>query len=306
MPEDKRQDKILLLGGGGQLGREIERLAKARGLPLTSVTREAVDITHRLAVRSVVDRGFSLVVNAAAYTAVDRAEMEEEGQALAVNRDGPGFIAEACRDAGAALVHLSTDYVFDGTKGAPYVETDPVTPLGVYGRSKAAGEVSVRQACDRHVILRTSWVFGAQGSNFVKTMLRLGRERRELSVVADQFGCPTPALSLASAVLAVGARLAEAPWGTYHCCGSERTTWYDFARAIFAEQKALTGEVGPLLKPIATEDYPTAARRPPDSTLDCLGFQARFHQSAIDWRQGLRDVLRELQGGERVSSAGRA
>lgn len=301
----ERQDKILLLGGSGQLGCEIERLARARGLPLTAATRETVDITHRLAVRSVVDQGFSLVINTAAFTAVDRAEMEE-GRALAVNRDGAGFVAESCRDTGAALIHISTDYVFDGTKGAAYVESDPVSPLGVYGRSKAAGEDSVRQVCPRHVILRTSWVFGAQGANFVKTMLRLGRERGEVSVVADQLGCPTPALGLATAVLAVAAASSEDDWGTYHCCGSERTTWFDFARAVFAEQSALTGEVVPKVNPIATEDYPTAAKRPPDSTLDCLAFQARFRQQPIDWRQGLRDVLRELQGGKQIASAGRA
>ena len=305
MPEEGSRGRLLLLGAGGQVGHEIERLARARGLPLESKTHKDLDITHRLSVHSVIDQSVALVINAAAYTAVDRAEMEE-GRALAVNRDGAAFLAERCNEIGAAVIHLSTDYVFDGTKGAPYVESDPVAPLGVYGRSKLAGEEALREACPRHVILRTSWVFGAQGGNFVKTMLRLGDKGGEISVVADQFGCPTPAVALAAAVLAVAGSQATDPWGTYHCCGAERTTWFDFALAIFAEQKALTGAPQPDVKPIATKDYPTAARRPVDSTLDCSAFRARFGQAPIDWRQGLRDVLRELQAGEAISTAGRA
>lgn len=305
MPQREAQDRILLLGAGGQVGFEIERLARARGLALEAVGRDQLDITHRLSVHSVIGEATDLVINAAAYTAVDRAE-SEEGRALAVNRDGPAFLAERCSDVGAPLIHLSTDYVFDGSKGAPYVESDPTAPLGVYGRSKAAGEEAVRAACPRHVILRTSWVFGVRGNNFVKTMLRLGRERDKLQVVADQFGCPTPAVALASAVLAVAGMLESTPWGTYHCCGRERTTWYDFAKAIFAEQTALAGVPAPQVEPIATEAYPTPARRPVDSTLDSTAFQARFEQAPIDWRQGVTDVLRELLAGEKLSSAGRA
>ena len=305
MAEAPEPGKILLLGAGGQLGFEIERLASARGLDLMAMGRRELDITHRLALRSVISRGVDVVVNTAAYTAVDRAETEE-GRALAVNRDGARFVAEACHDAGAALIHISTDYVFDGRKGSPYDEDDPVTPINVYGRSKAAGEAAVRQACARHVILRTSWVFGAHGRNFVKSMLRLGRERSEIRVVADQFGCPTPAQGLAAAVLAVAGRRGQIPWGTYHCCGAERTSWFGFAETIFAEQAALTGAPGPSVQPIGTEDYPTAARRPLDSTLNCRAFQERFHQAAVDWRLGLRDVLRELQAGGRLISAGGA
>ncbi len=305
MPDEGSQGRLLLLGAGGQVGHEIERLARARGLPLESKAHKELDITHRLSVRSVIDQSVTLVINAAAYTAVDRAEMEE-GRALAVNRDGAAFLAERCNEVGAGVIHLSTDYVFDGTKGSPYVESDPVAPLGVYGRSKLAGEEAVRQACPQHVILRTSWVFGAQGGNFVKTMLRLGREGGEISVVADQFGCPTPAVALAAAVLAVAGSQATNPWGTYHCCGAERTTWFDFAQAIFAERQALTGAPRPDVKPIATKEYPTAARRPVDSTLDCGAFQARFAQAPIDWRQGLKNVLRELLAGTDISTAGRA
>lgn len=305
MPEGDVQGRILLLGPSGQVGFEIERLARARGLPLETMTHQQIDIAQRLSVQTAIGRGIELVINAAAYTAVDQAETEE-GRALAVNRDGPAFLAERCHEVGAALIHLSTDYVFDGTKGAPYVESDPIAPLCVYGRSKAAGEEAVRRACARHVILRTSWVFGVRGANFVKSMLRLGGERGTVSVVADQFGCPTPAVALAAAVLAVAGKLNLQPWGTFHCAGSERTTWFDFARAVFAAQNALARTPVPEVEPIATESFPTAARRPVDSTLDSSAFQARFDQAPIDWRQGMTDVLRELQAGEQISSAGRA
>jgi dTDP-4-dehydrorhamnose reductase len=284
---------LLLLGCDGPVGQEVRRLADARGLPIAALARGQLDITQRLEVREAVGRGYGVVVNAAAYTAVDRAE-SEAAKAMAVNRDGAGHIAEACQASGAALIHLSTDYVFDGAKGVPYREDDSVHPLNVYGSSKQAGEAAVRAACAGHVILRTSWVFGAAGANFVKTMLRLGSERAELSVVADQFGCPTPAAALAEAVLAVAERLDPGVYGTYHCAGTERTSWYDFAGAIFAGQQALTGRAGPELRPIATADYPTAARRPVDSTLDSSLFQATFGLGPIDWRGGLIELLRTL------------
>ncbi|GAB4351946.1 MAG: dTDP-4-dehydrorhamnose reductase [Kiloniellaceae bacterium] len=284
---------LLLLGADGQLGSEVRRLAAARGLPLTALGRRALDIADRRAVFAALGGGFATVINAAAYTAVDKAE-SEEAKALAVNRDGAGHVAEACRESGAALIHISTDYVFDGLKGAPYREDDAVHPLNAYGRSKAAGEAAVRGALPAHAILRTSWVFGAEGANFVKTMLRLGGERAELSVVADQFGCPTPAAALADAILAVAGKLGPATYGTYHCAGAERTSWYDFAWAVFAAQEALTGKAGPRLHPIATADYPTAAQRPADSALDSSLFQATFGQGPIDWRGGLEAVLQAL------------
>ncbi|MEO3430331.1 dTDP-4-dehydrorhamnose reductase [Pelagibius sp. CAU 1746] len=284
---------LLLLGAEGQLGQEIRRLAGSRDLALTALNRKQLDITDAGAVKQALERGYGTVINAAAYTAVDKAE-SDEALAMAVNRDGAAHLAQACRDGGAALIQLSTDYVFDGLKGAGYREGDPVRPLSVYGRGKLAGEEAVRAALPAHVILRTSWVFGAWGTNFVKTMLRLGGEREELSIVADQFGCPTPTAALADAVLAVAERLAPETYGSYHCAGAERTSWYDFARAIFAGQEELTGRKGPKLRPIATVDYPTAARRPPDSTLDSGLFQATFGQGPIDWRRGLSTVLQEL------------
>jgi dTDP-4-dehydrorhamnose reductase len=292
---------LLLLGAEGQVGREVARLAAMRALPLTALGRRDLDITDGAAVRRALEPGYAAVINAAAYTAVDRAE-SEEALALAVNRDGAGFVAEACCDTGAALIHLSTDYVFDGLKGRPYREDDPVNPLNAYGRSKLAGEAAVRAALPTHVILRTSWVFGAERGNFVKTMLRLGAERPELSIVADQFGCPTPAAALAEAILTVVGKLAPESYGTYHCAGAERISWHGFAEAIFGAQQVLTGRAGPRLNAIATADYPTAATRPVDSTLDSRRFQATFGQAPIDWRTGLEDVLRRLaaQQGESV------
>ncbi len=284
---------LLLLGSEGQLGQEVRKLAASHGLSLTAFNRRQLDVTEAAAVKQAVERGYATVINAAAYTAVDKAE-SEEALAMAVNRDGAAHLAEACRDSGAALIHLSTDYVFDGSKGCAYIEDDPANPLSVYGRSKLAGEEAVRAALPAHVILRTSWVFGAWGTNFVKTMLRLGGEREELSIVADQYCCPTPAAALAEAVLAVAGRLAPETYGTYHCAGAERTSWYDFAHAIFIGQQGLNGRKGPKLRPIATADYPTAARRPQDSTLDSSLFQATFGQGPIDWRKGLTDVLRNL------------
>lgn len=286
--------ELLLLGSEGQLGREIAKLGKRHGFSISSQSHRMLDINDSAMLRRTLDQGFfDVVINAAAYTAVDRAE-SEEARAMAVNRDGAACVAKACRERGVALIHVSTDYVFDGSKGGAYREDDPVHPLNVYGRSKLAGEEALRAALPAHAILRTSWVFGAAGGNFVKTMLRLGGEREELAIVADQFGCPTPAAALAGAVLAVAERLDETTYGTYHCAGAERTSWYDFAHAIFIGQEEITGRKGPKLRPIATADYPTAARRPPDSTLDSSLFQATFGQAPIDWRGGLKDVLRDL------------
>jgi dTDP-4-dehydrorhamnose reductase len=281
---------LLLLGAEGQLGHEVRVLAAARGLDLVALNRRQLDITAAQDVRAAITGRFAAVINAAAYTAVDRAE-SDAATAFAVNRDGAGHVAEACAAAGTRLIHISTDYVFDGTKGAPYGEDDPVRPLNVYGASKEAGEAAVRAACAGHVILRTSWVFGAAGSNFVKTMLRLSGERDVLSIVADQFGCPTPAAALAArAIAAAGGEAC----GTYHCAGEEPTSWHGFAQAIFAAQREITGRPRPKLVAIATADYPTPARRPADSTLDSRLFQAAFGEVAIDWRAGLTTVLETL------------
>ncbi|HMG50546.1 MAG TPA: dTDP-4-dehydrorhamnose reductase [Inquilinus sp.] len=280
---------LVVFGAGGQVGRELATLATARGLAVRARARSEVDITDAAAVAEAV-RGADFVANCAAYTAVDKAEAERD-QAFAVNATAPGVIARACAEAGAALVHISTDYVFPGDGDRPWREDDPIAPLSVYGESKAAGEAAVRAALPRHIILRTSWVFAAHGSNFVRTMLRLGAERPELRIVADQRGGPTAAADIAAAILAVRDR-ALAPgfsdWGTFHYSGAPATTWYEFAAAIFAAQ----GGGGPKLHPIATSDYPTPARRPANSVMDCGRIARVFGVAQPDWRQSLAAMLR--------------
>jgi len=277
--------RLLVLGSNGQVGFELGRARLPAGMTVTGIDRDRIDITDRKAVFAAVP-GHDLVVNVAAYTAVDRAEGERDA-AFAANAEAPGYIAEACRNEGAALIHFSTDYVFDGVKAGPYIEDDPVNPLGVYGESKEAGERAVRAALAEHVILRTAWVYGVHGHNFVKTMLRLADERRTLRVVADQRGSPTAAADLAAAIL----RIATAPtkrWGTFHFTGGGETTWHGFAEAIVG------GRVP--VEPIATADYPTPARRPANSVLDCGKIAAAYGIVGRPWQVALGEVLGQTRG----------
>jgi dTDP-4-dehydrorhamnose reductase len=262
---------------------------------VTALGRGELDIADADALGATIDRlRPRIVMNCAAYTAVDRAESDAEA-ATAINATAAGHLARACAESGAALVHFSTDYVFDGTSPRAYVETDAVNPISVYGRSKEAGERLIRAALEQHVILRTSWVYGAHGANFVKTMLRLGSERPALRIVGDQRGCPTAAAELARAVRRVAETILDgrAAWGTYHFCGEGATTWYDFATQIFAES-ALRGGARPALHRIETHEYPTPAQRPRNSVLDCSLFRARFGLSAEPWQRSLAAVLDEL------------
>ena len=286
--------RVLIFGGGGQLGREFRRLDGRNGHQVIALARSQADIVRpAVALAAVRDAGAEAVVNAAAYTAVDRAESEPE-VAFSVNRDGARHVAAACAERGLPVVHISTDYVFDGAGQGAYLPDHPVAPIGVYGASKEAGERAVRDTHDRHAILRTSWVFGAYGHNFVKTMLRLGAEREELGVVGDQFGCPTPARDLAAAVLDILPLLGEGRWGTYHYCGAGRTSWHGFAERIFELREAITGAPPPRLRAIATAEYPTPAPRPTNSELDCSGFAATFGLAPRSWNPGLAEVLSEL------------
>jgi dTDP-4-dehydrorhamnose reductase len=288
---------VLVIGCRGQIGRELLAAQPSPGLSPIGLSHGDLDVTDRDAVRHVVSRYRPmLIVNAAAYTAVDRAESERDA-AFAVNANGPGHLAEAAAEAGVSLVHLSTDYVFDGAKPAAYTEDDPVRPLGVYGASKAAGERAIRERLERHVILRTSWVFGTHGTNFVKTMLRLGRERDRLQVVADQWGCPTGAADLAEAILGIAQQLLISPrtdtWGTYHFAGRGSTNWSDFAEAIFERAAPFWGR-RPAVTPIATAAYPTPARRPPASVLDCTRFDRTFALPRRPWTERLDRVVERL------------
>jgi dTDP-4-dehydrorhamnose reductase len=289
---------ILILGADSQVAREFAARAAHAGVALSAVRRTEVDIADRAAVQAAIARAAPvLVVNTAAYTNVDRAETEVE-QAFRANAIGPAVVARSCAEADVPLVHLSTDYVFDGRKDGPYTEDDPVAPLSVYGRSKAEGEAAVRGGLQRHVILRASWVYGAYGSNFLKTILRLAQERDELSIVADQHGCPTATADIADAMLAVAARVAEdaAPWGTYHFGGRGATTWHGFAAEIVEAQAGLTGR-RPRVVPITTSEYPRPARRPANSVLDSSRFQRTFGLRAADWRERTRSVVAALVSG---------
>jgi len=290
--------RLLLFGAAGQLGSEILARAPEHGVEVQGLTRQDLDITDAAAVARAIAAGRPhLVVNTAAYTAVDRAE-GEPALAQAVNGRAPGFIAAACAAAGVPLVHLSTDYVFDGTKVGAYVETDPVAPLGVYGESKRAGEEAVRAGLTEHLILRTSWVYGPYGRNFLKTILRLAGERDELTIVADQRGCPTATRDLAEAIFAAARRVDEgaAIWGTYHVAGQGTTSWHGFATVIVEAARPFTGR-SPVVKAIATADYPTPALRPANSELDSSRFAEVFGFRAAPWQQRVGECVSLLVRG---------
>ena len=287
--------RIVVTGAQGQVGWELTRRALVLGHEVLAWDVAELDITDADAVdRALAASGAEVVINAAAYTAVDRAEQEPD-LAFAVNRDGPAHLAAACARLNLPLLHISTDYVYDGGKTDPYVEEDPTTPLGVYGASKLAGDEAVQQRLSRSLILRVSWVFGVHGHNFVKTILRLAREREELRIVADQYGCPTFAGDIADTLLELVGRVAEIDarnaWGIYHYCGTPATTWHGFARAIVE----LAGAREPLrvqtVTPITTADYPLPAARPINSVLDCTRLQKNFNTDLRPWRQGLISLL---------------
>ncbi|AJE45429.1 dTDP-4-dehydrorhamnose reductase [Celeribacter indicus] len=279
---------ILVFGRTGQVARELRaRLPEARFLG-----RDEADLADPAGCAArIAELAPEAVINAAAYTAVDRAESEEDLARL-VNGAAPAAMARACAARGIPLVHLSTDYVFDGAGETPFAPDHPTAPLGAYGRTKLAGEEGVRAANGPHAILRTSWVFSAHGGNFVKTMLRLGAGRERLTVVADQVGGPTSAAAIAEACIAILRAVQDTPArsGTYHLSGAPDVSWAEFAREIFARSGL----------PCAVEDipasaYPTPARRPANSRLDCAATTAAFGLSRPDWRRDLDDVLHELE-----------
>ncbi|MDO4694451.1 MAG: dTDP-4-dehydrorhamnose reductase [Eikenella sp.] len=287
--------RILITGANGQVGRSLqEQLQQHPAADLLALTRQTLDITKRDAVaETVLSFRPDILINAAAHTAVDQAESEPE-LAAAVNEHGARHLAEAAHAAGTAMLHLSTDYVFDGQSGAPYRETHPTAPQSVYGRTKLAGEAAVSAACPHSVIVRTAWVFGEHGRNFVKTMLRLGKERSTLGIVADQYGAPTYAGDIAAALIRIAGQLAAGQtdaYGLYHFSGSPYASWYEFAAEIFAQAKkqGLLPRM-PALQPIATADYPTPARRPADSRLHTGKIQAAFGIAPSDWRAALADL----------------
>jgi dTDP-4-dehydrorhamnose reductase len=287
---------ILMFGATGQLARCMIEQAAGAGVRLTALSRADVDLTDADAVRRAINAAVDcdLVVNAAAYTAVDQAESELD-LAQQINAVSPGVMAQACADRDLGFIHVSTDYVFDGDKVGAYVETDPTNPQGAYGRTKLAGEAAVMAAHPRSVILRTSWVYSAFGKNFVKTMLRVGADRDELSVVADQFGCPTSAADIATAILTIARQVPLRPEqsGIFHFAGTGETSWAGFADKIFELAAEQIGN-RPVVRQITSAEYPTPAKRPANSRLNSTRFADQFGYSAPAWPDSLAVVLDRL------------
>jgi len=298
--------RILVTGANGQVGWELARRGARKGFDILALDHATLDITNSSAVnREVRGSGPSVVVNAAAYTAVDQAESESE-LAFAVNRDGPAYLASACAEVGVPLFHISTDYVFDGEKKGPYLETDQDSPLSVYGKSKAAGEVAVRERLREHIILRTSWVYGVHGRNFVKTMLRLGREKDVIQVVADQYGCPTYAADLADAILKIAAQMqdnSEITWGTYHYCGKGVTSWHGLGEATLSLAKKYASLRVKTIEAIMTAEYQTPAKRPFNSALDCSLVEKTFNIHPKPWRESLAQMIKIMFSVEKSNNS---
>ena len=295
--------KILLLGADGQLGYELHRACAPLGQVLPSTFSGLMPGRQRCAQADFAQPGAvaalvraqkpQLVLNAVAHTAVDRAEDEPE-LAHRINAEAVAELAAACREAGARLVHYSTDYVFAGVTDRPWREDDPTTPLAVYGKSKLGGEIAVRESGCRHLILRTAWVYAARGQNFLRTALRLAAEREELRIVNDQVGCPTPARWLASLTALMLARDPDRD-GTWHAVAAGACSWHEFASTIYSEALAAgLLERAPRLIGIPSSEYPAKAKRPADSRLDCSKLEADFGLRLPDWRVGLHEVIGEL------------
>jgi len=297
----KENPRILIVGNAGQLGRELETIFAGVG-PITGVDRESVDLADPAQTRELVRRvAPDVILNAAAYTAVDRAESERD-LAYAINESAPRVLAEEARRRNALLVHYSTDYIFDGGKSSPWIETDSANPLNVYGASKLAGEQAVENAGGGFLIFRTSWVYGPHGNNFLLTMLRLARERDRLSIVDDQVGAPTTSIELARATHAIvtgifaGRFGAPEDWaGLYHMTCGGAVSWFGFAQAIFARAAELLAIKPPALTGIGSKDYPTPAKRPHYSVLSNAKLQSRFGIGLPPWEAALEKTLQVLR-----------
>jgi dTDP-4-dehydrorhamnose reductase len=287
---------ILVFGRAGQVSRELAGLAKAGNLALTFAGRETLDLVDHGAIDGLIARiAPAAVINAAAYTAVDRAELEPDA-AYALNRDAPAAMARTCASRGLPFVHFSTDYVFDGTLDRPYVETDPTGPASVYGASKLAGEQAVTRAGGASIILRTAWVYSVHGTNFIKTMLRLAADRDEIGVVADQIGRPTWARDCAEVALLAVDALAATPGlaGLYHLSGADDASWADLAVETFDLSARLGGPTA-RVRPITTADYPTPARRPANSRLDCGKIETALPWRCLPWRDSLALCMTQME-----------
>ncbi|MGE0083130.1 MAG: dTDP-4-dehydrorhamnose reductase [Desulfococcaceae bacterium] len=286
---------IMITGSKGQLGWELMR--QGRDFNLLGLDLPELDITRPENIAECAkDFQPDLLINAAAYTNVDKSESDVQ-TAFAVNKDGAANLADFCKKRNIPLIHISTDFVFDGKKTSPYLETDPVSPLGVYGKSKADGEEVVRKGLKEHIIIRTAWLYGVHGHNFVKTMIRLVQEREELGVVADQHGCPTCAADLAEAVLRVAQQICsdkDISWGTYHYCGKGIITWHGFTEKILELARPYFSIRTQKVNAINTAQYPTPARRPAYSALDCTRIRENFGVETKDWKESLKNTIVQI------------
>jgi dTDP-4-dehydrorhamnose reductase len=292
--------KILVTGVNGQVGFYLSKqLADDQTIKCIALDRPSLDITNKKLVREKINKFEpDVVINAAAYTAVDKAEQEVEA-AYKINADAAGYIASAAADVGAPIFHISTDYVFSGEKDIPYNEEDAVGPIGVYGKSKLKGELLVAKHNPKYIILRTSWVFGVHGSNFVKTMLSLGKTKNELGIISDQKGAPTFAEDISNTLIKMAGdyqNKGNIPWGVYHYSGFPYVTWYDFAQEIFrlAEIENLLVKPRPRLIPLTTKQYPTPAKRPKYSMLDCEKIVTNFEVAQSDWEKAITNISQYL------------
>ncbi|MBW2583995.1 MAG: dTDP-4-dehydrorhamnose reductase [Deltaproteobacteria bacterium] len=289
--------KILITGAGGQLGRELINQGQLKGFSVQAPSEDDMDITDLEKIdRCMAFHQPEVVINAAAYTQVDKAE-SEAALAFAVNTTGSANLARMCAKNKIPLVHISTDYVFDGQKGTSYLETDAISPVGIYGRSKAEGEIEIRSHLKEHIILRTSWLYGIHGHNFAKTMLKLATTKPKIRVVADQYGSPTNAADLAQTILIISDRMQfnnDVDWGTYHYCGQGVISWYNFAEKIVGLARLYADVKTTRIEPIATADYPTRALRPIYSALDCSRIQKHFGINPKPWQKSLEITIKEL------------
>jgi dTDP-4-dehydrorhamnose reductase len=289
--------KILITGAGGQLGRELINQGQLKGFSVQAPSEDDMDITDLEKIdRCMAFHQPEVVINAAAYTQVDKAE-SEAALAFAVNTTGSANLARMCAKNKIPLVHISTDYVFDGQKGTSYLETDAISPVGVYGRSKAEGEIEIRSHLKEHIILRTSWLYGIHGHNFAKTMLKLATTKPKIRVVADQYGSPTNAADLAQTILIISDRMQfnnDVDWGTYHYCGQGVISWYNFAEKIVGLARLYADVKTTRIEPITTADYPTRALRPIYSALDCSRIQKHFGINPKPWQKSLEITIKEL------------
>lgn len=289
--------KILVLGCNGQLGRCLNDQLRNTEYTVAYASRDEIDVADfQATANKIVEMKPDFLINASAYTAVDKAEEEQE-TANIINCLAISNVANICSGLGCWLIHLSTDYVFDGESSAPYREDDVTTPKSVYGKTKLSGERAIQSSGCNYLIIRTAWVFSEYGSNFLKTMLRLGNERDELSIVGDQIGCPTYAQDIAKSIVSILPFLDTkgSSSGIYHYCGDECCSWFEFAQAIFLEAELRGLKTPSHVKSITTADYPTPAIRPAYSVLECTAIERRFDITLSNWRDGIKMVIDRLQ-----------